>query len=165
MVAQRGSFDYIILETTGLADPGPIAETFWRNEEWDADVRLDGVVCVVDGMWGLKVSREREELSSLARDASDADLVHLSLPQQMNEKPEVEGEPTEWEKYVCSPTELDLASTTFAHLGHLTFLSDKSLAPTSSCSTRSTTPLQTWSTTRNAPSGPFVRFWNLSLRD
>lgn len=56
MVAQRGAFDYIILETTGLADPGPIAETFWRNEEWDADVRLDGVVTVVDGMWGLKVS-------------------------------------------------------------------------------------------------------------
>ncbi|KAL7415882.1 CobW/HypB/UreG, nucleotide-binding domain-containing protein [Mrakia frigida] len=74
MVAQRGAFDYIILETTGLADPGPIAETFWRNEEWDADVRLDGVVTMVDGMWGLK---------------------------QMKENPEVEGEPTEWEKQIA----------------------------------------------------------------
>lgn len=55
LVAVRGSFDYIVLETTGLADPGPIAETFWRNEEWDADVRLDGVVCVVDAMFGLQV--------------------------------------------------------------------------------------------------------------
>lgn len=54
-MAVRGSFDYIVLETTGLADPGPIAETFWRNEEWDADVRLDGVVCVVDAMFGLQV--------------------------------------------------------------------------------------------------------------
>ncbi|CED84707.1 Cobalamin synthesis protein [Phaffia rhodozyma] len=74
MVAQRGSFDYILLETTGLADPGPIAESFWRNEEWDADVRLDGVVCVVDAMWGLK---------------------------QQLEKPEVEGEATEWEKQIA----------------------------------------------------------------
>jgi hypothetical protein len=56
LVAQRGAFDYIILETTGVADPGVVAETFWQNEEWDADVRLDGVICVVDGMWGEKVS-------------------------------------------------------------------------------------------------------------
>jgi G3E family GTPase len=55
LVAQRGAFDYILLETTGLADPGPIAESFWQNEEWDADVRLDGVVCVADAMWAQKV--------------------------------------------------------------------------------------------------------------
>ena len=50
---RRGAFDYILLETTGLADPGPIASMFWLNEEYGKgkgwDIGLDGVVCVVDG--------------------------------------------------------------------------------------------------------------------
>ena len=30
---KRGKFDYILLETTGLADPGPIASMFWLDDE------------------------------------------------------------------------------------------------------------------------------------
>lgn len=52
---KRGRFDYILLETTGLADPGPIASIFWHNEDLSEDILLDGVVCVVDGVFGLQV--------------------------------------------------------------------------------------------------------------
>lgn len=40
-------FDYVLIETTGLADPGPIAQTFAMPELRDK-VRLDGIVTVVD---------------------------------------------------------------------------------------------------------------------
>lgn len=48
LMKKRGKFDYILLETTGLADPAPVAAMFWLDEELGADVYLDGVVTVVD---------------------------------------------------------------------------------------------------------------------
>eukprot|EP00775_Hariotina_reticulata_P011178 gene11178-11328_t len=44
-----GKFDYILVETTGLANPGPIMAELWTDEELEAAVVLDGVVTVVDG--------------------------------------------------------------------------------------------------------------------
>ncbi|KXN88117.1 COBW domain-containing protein 1, partial [Leucoagaricus sp. SymC.cos] len=56
LMQRKGAFDYILLETTGLADPGPIAAIFWHNEEFamglGRDIVLDGVVCVVDAVFG-----------------------------------------------------------------------------------------------------------------
>jgi len=48
LMKKRGKFDYILLETTGLADPAPVAAMFWLDEELGAQVYLDGVVTVVD---------------------------------------------------------------------------------------------------------------------
>lgn len=40
--------DYILLETTGIADPAPIAEMFWLDDALASSVYIDGVVTVVD---------------------------------------------------------------------------------------------------------------------
>ncbi|KAJ3366729.1 COBW domain-containing protein 1 [Allomyces javanicus] len=48
LMQKRGKFDYILLETTGLADPEPIIGMFWMDEDLGADVYLDGVVTLVD---------------------------------------------------------------------------------------------------------------------
>ncbi|KAJ2775499.1 COBW domain-containing protein 1 [Coemansia nantahalensis] len=48
LMERRGRFDYILLETTGLADPGSIASMLWANEELNSRIRLDGIVAVVD---------------------------------------------------------------------------------------------------------------------
>ena len=45
---RRGAFDYILLETTGLADPGNIAPLFWVDEGLGSTIFLDGIVTVVD---------------------------------------------------------------------------------------------------------------------
>ena len=45
---RRGSFDYIILETSGLADPGNLAPLFWVDEGLGSSIYLDGVVTLVD---------------------------------------------------------------------------------------------------------------------
>ncbi|KAG5438173.1 hypothetical protein PCANB_003024 [Pneumocystis canis] len=53
LMMKKGSFDYIlfeenILETTGLADIGPIVRMFWLDDSLESSLYLDGVVTVVD---------------------------------------------------------------------------------------------------------------------
>lgn len=45
---KRGAFDYILLETTGLADPGNIAPLFWVDDGLGSSIYLDGIVTLVD---------------------------------------------------------------------------------------------------------------------
>jgi G3E family GTPase len=47
-------FDYILLETTGVADPGNIAPMFWMDEGLGSSIYLDGIVTVVDAKNILK---------------------------------------------------------------------------------------------------------------
>jgi G3E family GTPase len=39
---RRNHFDYILLETTGVADPLPIVKMFWLDDELHSDLILDG---------------------------------------------------------------------------------------------------------------------------
>lgn len=48
LMQRRGSFDYILLETTGLADPGNLAPVFWVDENLGSSIYLDGIVTLVD---------------------------------------------------------------------------------------------------------------------
>ncbi len=48
LMKRRNKFDYILLETTGLANPGPVAQTFFMDDEIGAKLSLDGIVTVVD---------------------------------------------------------------------------------------------------------------------
>lgn len=78
LMKKRGRFDYILLETTGLADPGPIASIFWSNEDLSEDILLDSIVSVVDGVFGLQVSRltNRSNLrNNLCRLVSKSELT------------------------------------------------------------------------------------------
>jgi G3E family GTPase len=45
---RRGKFDAILVETTGLADPAPVAQTFFADEDVKRWTKLDSVVTVVD---------------------------------------------------------------------------------------------------------------------
>ncbi|WP_158742613.1 GTP-binding protein [Acidisphaera sp. L21] len=48
LVKRRGKFDGIIVETTGLANPAPVAQTFFVDEGVRSRTRLDAIVTVVD---------------------------------------------------------------------------------------------------------------------
>uniref|UniRef100_A0A2K5RXC9 CobW C-terminal domain-containing protein n=1 Tax=Cebus imitator TaxID=2715852 RepID=A0A2K5RXC9_CEBIM len=54
LMQKKGKFDYILLETTGLADPGAVASMFWVDAELGSDIYLDGIVTIVDSKYGLK---------------------------------------------------------------------------------------------------------------
>ena len=45
---RRDRFDYVLIETTGLADPGPVAQTFFVDEDLREDFQLDAIVALVD---------------------------------------------------------------------------------------------------------------------
>ncbi len=51
LMRRKGKFDAFIVETTGLADPAPVAQTFFVDEEVGKRTRLDAVVTVADAKW------------------------------------------------------------------------------------------------------------------
>ncbi|HEY4982870.1 MAG TPA: GTP-binding protein [Pseudolabrys sp.] len=51
LMRRKGKFDAIIVETTGLADPAPVAQTFFMDEAVGAKTKLDAVVTVADALW------------------------------------------------------------------------------------------------------------------
>ena len=51
LMKRRGKFDAIIVETTGLADPAPVAQTFFVDQDVQDRARLDAVVTVADAKW------------------------------------------------------------------------------------------------------------------
>ena len=48
LMKRRDRFDYVIVETTGLADPGPVAQTFFVDEDLQEAFELDAIVTLVD---------------------------------------------------------------------------------------------------------------------
>ena len=51
LMRRKGKFDAIIVETTGLADPAPVAQTFFVDENVGRQTKLDAVVTVADAKW------------------------------------------------------------------------------------------------------------------
>jgi G3E family GTPase len=51
LMKRKGKFDAIIVETTGLADPAPVAQTFFVDADVQDAARLDAVVTVADAKW------------------------------------------------------------------------------------------------------------------
>ena len=62
LMKRKGKFDAIIVETTGLADPAPVAQTFFVDEDVKSAARLDAIVTVADAKW----------LAARLRDAPEA---------------------------------------------------------------------------------------------
>lgn len=85
LMQHKGAFDHILLETTGLADPGPIAAMFWCNEEMASNlgsqIVLDGVVCVVDAVFGMtqmKDDSSDDTIGESLRQIAGSDIILLN---------------------------------------------------------------------------------------
>jgi G3E family GTPase len=67
LMRRKGGFDAIIVETTGLADPGPVAQTFFVDDDVRAKTRLDSVTTVVDARHiPLRLADSREAAEQIA---------------------------------------------------------------------------------------------------
>lgn len=69
LMRRPGRFDAIVVETTGLADPAPVAQTFFMDDDVRAKTRLDAVVALADAKHlplRLKDSREAEDQIAFA---------------------------------------------------------------------------------------------------
>ncbi len=82
LMTRRDQFDAIIIETTGLADPAPVAQTFFVDEDIRARTQLDAIVTVVDAKHVLvEVDRAHEAQEQLAF----ADIVLLNKTDLVSE--------------------------------------------------------------------------------
>ena len=67
LMKRKGKFDAIIVETTGLADPGPVAQTFFVDDEVRAKTALDSVTAVVDAKHlPLRLGDSKEAIEQIA---------------------------------------------------------------------------------------------------
>ena len=87
LMKRKGKFDAIIVETTGLADPGPVAQTFFVDEEIKAKTYLDSVTALVDARHfeqALKDGREAKEQVAFA-DHIILNKTDLVSPEKLDE--------------------------------------------------------------------------------
>ena len=78
-------FDRIVIETTGLADPGPVAQTFFMDDEIAETFLLDAIVTLVDAKHAAQQLNDRQEAR---RQVGFADQIFISkadlvLPQDL----------------------------------------------------------------------------------
>ncbi|MDB5411814.1 MAG: cobalamin biosynthesis protein CobW [Rubritepida sp.] len=89
LMKRREKFDGIIVETTGLADPAPVAQTFFVDEDVKRATKLDAIVTVVDAkhlLARLGDTKEAEEQVAFA------DLILLNKMDLVSEEEAVEVE-------------------------------------------------------------------------
>jgi len=85
LMRRPGRFDAILVETTGLADPVPVAQTFFMDDDVRAKTRLDAVVALVDAKHlplRLKDSREAEDQIAFA-DVVVLNKTDLVTPEEL----------------------------------------------------------------------------------
>jgi G3E family GTPase len=75
LLKRRGKFDAIIVETTGLADPAPVAQTFFVDAEVKEAAALDAIVTVADAKW---LSERLKDAPEAKNQIAFADVILLN---------------------------------------------------------------------------------------
>ena len=75
LLKRRDRFDYIMIETTGMADPGPVAQTFFLDDDLKQQFMLDAIVTVVDA---LHFERHLDEMKEPGEQVAFADVILLN---------------------------------------------------------------------------------------
>ena len=86
LMKRRDKFDHLVIETTGLADPAPVIQTFFVDEDMQSLLSLDAVVTVVDAkhIWQHWDEDEAQEQIAFA-DVILLNKTDLVTPQQLEE--------------------------------------------------------------------------------
>lgn len=75
LIRRRDKFDRVILETTGMADPGPVAQTFFVDEDIQEAFKLDGIITLVDAK---HVAQHWDESDEVVAQIAFADRIILN---------------------------------------------------------------------------------------
>jgi G3E family GTPase len=75
LMKRKGKFDAVIVETTGLADPAPVAQTFFMDQDVADQAKLDAVVTVADAKW---LSERLKDAPEAKNQIAFADVILLN---------------------------------------------------------------------------------------
>ncbi|MDJ0799951.1 MAG: GTP-binding protein [Calothrix sp. MO_167.B12] len=86
LMKRRNKFDHLVIETTGLADPAPVIQTFFMDEDMREKLNLDAVVTMVDTkhIWEHWDADEAQEQIAFA-DVILLNKTDLATPEQLDE--------------------------------------------------------------------------------
>ena len=80
---QSGGFDYLLIETTGIADPGPVAQTFLNIPQLQQAVRMDSIITVVDAE---QIEKQLKETDTAREQIAMADFLLLNKTDLVDEE-------------------------------------------------------------------------------
>jgi G3E family GTPase len=80
---KRGGFDYLLIETTGIADPSPVAQTFLNIPQLQQYVQLDSIITVVDAE---QVFKQLAEVETVEEQIIMADFLLLNKTDLVDEE-------------------------------------------------------------------------------
>eukprot|EP01111_Echinosteliopsis_oligospora_P013942 TRINITY_DN5142_c0_g1_i2.p1 TRINITY_DN5142_c0_g1~~TRINITY_DN5142_c0_g1_i2.p1 ORF type:complete len:371 (+),score=73.10 TRINITY_DN5142_c0_g1_i2:19-1131(+) len=80
LIQRKNNFDYILVESTGMADPGPVASIFWVDDELESNIFLDAILTVVDAKHVLLHLDDKDATSvnEAHRQIAFADIILLN---------------------------------------------------------------------------------------
>lgn len=78
LMRRKGTFDLILIETSGLADPGPVASMFWQDDAVCGNLYLSGIVTLVDSVNILRYLSDSEVQAEATRQVLLADKIVLN---------------------------------------------------------------------------------------
>ncbi|KAH9598226.1 CobW/HypB/UreG [Trypanosoma melophagium] len=78
LMTQKGTFDLVLVETSGLADPGPVAAMFWQDEALCGTLYLSGILTLVDAKNICKYLQDPEVSAEASRQVLMADRIVLN---------------------------------------------------------------------------------------
>ncbi len=79
---KRGGFDYILIETTGIADPAPVAQTFLNIPQLQQYVQLDSILTVVDAE---QIEKQMADVETAREQIAMADFVLVNKTDLVDE--------------------------------------------------------------------------------
>lgn len=87
LLERRAAIDYILIECSGLANPGPIAGVFWLDEGLQSRLQLDGIVTVVDAK---QIRHQLATTIEAAQQIAYADRILLNKVDLVDDTAEIE---------------------------------------------------------------------------
>ncbi|MCX6966552.1 MAG: GTP-binding protein [Verrucomicrobia bacterium] len=81
-LVRRGGFDYLLIETTGIADPGPVAQTFLNIPQLQQYVQLDSIITVVDAE---QIEKQMLEVETAREQIAMADFLLINKTDLVDE--------------------------------------------------------------------------------
>lgn len=79
---KKGGFDYLLIETTGIADPQPVAQTFLNIPQLQQFVRLDSIITVVDAE---QIEKQMKDTETAREQVAMADYLLINKTDLVDE--------------------------------------------------------------------------------